>query len=355
MTRKKPASAPPTPQHSANVPAKVATPTAHLVGPGVLRVRNRMPCWEPLDGRPLLLHPERLRTVVVHGLADLTGAALRLLWRHGVQLSFLNRRTDRLLGRLSPPAEKAPALACWQHWALRDPDFVLDQGRRCVQARIQSIRRVARRLARRTCPTLKSLDAQLARDLAQLPAVTSLSSLRGHEGAASARWHTALKELFPPRLPYPGRRHRPAPDPVNALLSLGYTLLLARVQAAVCALGLDPLLGFYHQPRPGKPALVCDLMEPFRAPVVDQLVVALVRQGVFQAQHFRRSPAGVRLVGDHFRRFVKAFETRFAEQPARRPFLKQVHHHVEQFAADVRRWARTQPKPNSLNQPINDQ
>ena len=96
---------------------------AHLVGPGVLRVRNRMPCWEPLAGQPLLLHPERLATLVVHGSADMTAAALRLLWRHGVQLSFLNRWGNRLLGRVSPPADRAPALACWQHWAVADPQF----------------------------------------------------------------------------------------------------------------------------------------------------------------------------------------------------------------------------------------
>ena len=318
---------------------------AHLVGPGVLRVRNRMPFWEPLEGQPLLLHPERLATLIVHGAADMTAAALRLLWRHGVQLSFLSRQGNRLLGRVSPPAGRAPALACWQHWAVSDRQFTLSQARQLVGAKIQGMQAVAAHFAERGQQSLRSLQHELDDDLKRSITAGSLASLRGHEGAASARWHAAMRQLFPPSLPYTGRQHHPPPDPVNALLSLGYTLLLTRIQAEIAAVGLDPLVGAYHQPRPGKPALACDLIEPFRAPLVDQLIVGQVRKGSFRREHFEDSTNGMRLKPDDFRRFLKAFEDRFTALSSGQSFELRARRTVEQFADDVRRWARAQDHP----------
>jgi len=158
--------------------------------------------------------------------------------------------------------------------------------------------------------------------------------------AKVARRHATMRQLFPPSLSYPGRRCHPATDPVNALLSLGYTLLLTRIQAELGAMGLDPLIGVYHQPRPGKPALACDLMEPFRVPVVDHLVLAQVRQGCFQAKHFTDTPKGIRLRQEDFRRFLKAFEHWFTASSTAPPYQAQARQWICRFARAVRRWAR---------------
>ena len=134
---------------------------------------------------------------------------------------------------------------------------------------------------------------------------------------------------------------------MNALLSLGYTLLLTRIQAEIAAVGLDPLVGVYHQPRAGKPALACDLIEPFRAPLVDQLVLAQVRQGIFRREHFQDSDKGVRLKPDDFRRFLKAFEDRFHATSSGISFEIRARQTVECFAAAVRRWMESQHREAS--------
>ncbi len=327
---------------------KAMTRVAHLVGPGVLRVRNGMPSWEPLDGPPLQLHPERLETLVIHGHADMTAAALKLLWRHGVQLSFLDPKGNRLLGRVSPPPDNAPTLAYCQHWAIRHSAFILAQSRLLVTLRIQSIQRTVQSFKRYDNPELRALPAELDRQLRNAQSADSLPTLRGYEGIASARWHAMMRLLFPPSLPYPGRVHHPPTDPVNALLSLGYTLLLTRVQATISAIGLDPLFGFYHQSRPGRPALTCDLMEPFRTPLVDKLVIAEVRKGCYQTHHFFSGPDGYRLHKDQFRRFVRTFEQRYSETNSgeRASFESQVRELVNQFASAVRTWAANHPAPD---------
>ena len=156
-----------------------------------------------------------------------------------------------------------------------------------------------------------------------------------------------MRQLFPPSLPYRGREHHPPPDPVNALLSLGYTLLLTRVQAEIAAVGLDPLVGVYHQPRPGKPALACDLIEPLRAPMVDQLVVGQVRQGCYRREHFEDTAQGIRLRPDDFRRFLKVFEDRFHATSSGTSFEVQARQTVEHFATAVRQWMESQRRPES--------
>lgn len=130
----------------------------------------------------------------------------------------------------------------------------------------------------------------------QLPA----DAARGVEGAASAAYFEALQQLFPPALGFQGRNRRPPRDPVNACLSLIYTLLYgAAVEAAVGA-GLDPAAGFLHEPAPGRAGLACDLVEPYRA-AADRIVAGLFRQRVLRKEHFETG-GGACLLGKAGRR-----------------------------------------------------
>ena len=88
------------------------------------------------------------------------------------------------------------------------------------------------------------------------------------------------------RFDFEGRNRRPPRDPVNALLSLGYSLLAKDLTITCAAVGLDPYLGFYHQPRHGRPALALDLMEPFRSLVVDSTVITAINNRMIEPKHF---------------------------------------------------------------------
>lgn len=315
--------------------------TVHLLGPGVLRVCNRMPRWEPLHGSPLSIHPEKLKTLLLYGACDVTGAALRILWKHNVQVSFVSPDQRELLGRLSPPADRFPALCYWQHLAASDAGFALRQARSLVDEKVESILDVLRHFQshRRIDPTV--VRQQLQADLKRIRKASRISTLLGCEGAATARWYETLRKLLPAGFSFPRRQIRPPRDPVNALLSLGYTLLASRLETALSAHGLDPLIGVYHQLRPGRPSLVCDLMEPFRIPLVDQLVLGQLRQGFFRPEHFESSQDGTRLHSRHFRRFLQAFEERYSSIPRKCPFAQQIHLRIERFIHDVRKWAET--------------
>lgn len=112
------------------------------------------------------------------------------------------------------------------------------------------------------------------------------------------------------RFDFEGRNRRPPRDPVNALLSLGYSLLAKDLTVTCASVGLDPYLGFYHQPRFGRPSLSLDLMEPFRPLVVDSAVITAINNRMIVPDHFVAAGAAVALTAEGRKAFFRAYEQR---------------------------------------------
>jgi len=104
--------------------------------------------------------------------------------------------------------------------------------------------------------------------------------LMGIEGNAAARYWQVIGCIVPAALEWPGRATRGATNPLNSALNYGYGVLYAQVERALVLAGLDPYAGYLHADRPGKPSLVLDLIEEFRQPVVDRVVLGLVNRGM---------------------------------------------------------------------------
>ena len=107
-----------------------------------------------------------------------------------------------------------------------------------------------------------------------------------------------------------GRNRRPQRDAVNALLSLGYSLLAKDFTIACYSVGFDPFIGYYHQPRFGRPALALDLMEPFRPLVADSAVLSAINTGMVTSRDFVRVGASVALTPGGRKGFFRAYELR---------------------------------------------
>jgi CRISPR-associated protein Cas1 len=123
-----------------------------------------------------------------------------------------------------------------------------------------------------------------------------LDTARGVEGAAAAvyfsHFSSMIREQSWARFSFDGRNRRPPRDPVNAMLSLGYSVLSKEVAGVCHAVGLDPFLGFLHQPRYGRPALALDLMEEFRPLVADSVVISLINRREIQESDFISTTSG---------------------------------------------------------------
>jgi CRISPR-associated protein Cas1 len=203
--------------------------------------------------------------VVVMGNIQLTTPVVALLLQRDIDVVFLSSR-GKFRGRLMTTGSKFAQLRHRQLRLMDDEKAVLNVARELVAAKLTNQAHLLERLGAR------GAAREIVRDVQKARRASTLDGLRGHEGAAGARYFAALKRLVPAQWGFTKRIYHPPTDPVNALLSLGYTLLLKDTTAAVQLVGLDPFLGFFHAIDYGRPSLSLDLMEPFR-PMVDRLVM----------------------------------------------------------------------------------
>ncbi len=117
---------------------------------------------------------------------------------------------------------------------------------------------------------------------------TPLETILGMEGAGSAAYFRCFGKLLsnPKQWPFPGRVKRPATDPVNSLLSFGYSLLTNKVASAVQLVGFDHFVGYLHSAAYGRPALALDIMEEFRPVIVDSVVVEMLNHRMLAPTDF---------------------------------------------------------------------
>jgi len=170
--------------------------------------------------------------------------------------------------------------------------------RAVVEARIRHMRELLRQSEGDDTDSRRSMK----RLLQQLEDAPDPAALNGLEGQAGRIFFAALQRLLPPEWEFPGRRRRPAPDPFNALLSLGYTVLYNHTDSLLRADGLLPEVGFYHQGGGTHAALASDLMEPFRHFVERTALNALLRRRLTPDDFERRDVGGCRLSRDALRR-----------------------------------------------------
>lgn len=189
--------------------------------------------------------------------------------------------------------------------------------RRFVRVKIANCRTLIRR--NHPEPPERSLQ-QLAFLVRAADGARTAGELLGIEGNAARLYFEAFPGLIHPpgqkeamEFDFTTRSRRPPRDPMNALLSLFYSLLVKDVAIAARSVGLDPFLGFYHQPRFGRPALALDVMEEFRPLIADSVAVFAVNTGTVTAKDFVRSSLGVALRPDARRQMIKLYEHRMDE------------------------------------------
>jgi CRISPR-associated protein Cas1 len=258
------------------------------------------------------------RVVLLGSQIRLDSGVLARLGEAGVALAVIGRRGGQRLSLALGPRHNDAAVRIAQCAAAIDDAVLLAIARDIVRAKVRAQRRTlgAMLAARADCrkPLTDALDT-IAEVAATVEAVAGVEALRGAEGAAAAAYFRALASIFPPSLGFTGRNRRPPRDPVNALLSLGYTLLHLDAVRACHVAGLDPLVGFYHRPAFGRESLACDLVEPLR-PRLDAWVWQVIRTRTLREEHFSTSASGCHLGKAGRARFYADYEA--AARPWRR-------------------------------------
>lgn len=272
-----------------------------------------------LEDEVLLRVPlRRVSQVVLVGRIGATTPALHALLEREIPLNFLSSRGE-FLGRLVGARGLNLPLRKSQFQRDNDEDFCLALARSVTEGKIRNQYTLAARWLRRRSKRPNALMEDLARlaEAADTAAQAStLEELLGIEGHAARLYFDCFQSLFDPVWQFDTRNRRPPRDPINALLSLGYTLLHTNLVSALEVVGLDPFLGFYHADQYGRPALALDLEEEFRAPVVDSLVYQLVRRGQITPADFEmvKSSNAVYLRDAALRAFSAQFSRKLESQ-----------------------------------------
>ena len=264
-----------------------------------------------------------LERLVLVGNITLTPAALGHLVDRGIDTVLLTQH-GRYRGRIVGSSSSNARLRLAQYALTTDPVRLLATARTIVRGKLANQRAFLQRYARRHGDShnlaVARSSLRAARTRASL--VDTLDELRGCEGAGAAAYFRVFGTLLRNEdFTFEGRSRRPPLDPVNALLSLGYTLLHQRVEGTVRAVGLDPWLGTLHAAQAGRPSLACDLVEEFRAPIVDALVVAAINHRSFGPDDFEDAGPGepVVLRRATVRWLITLFERRLQRKLAYEP------------------------------------
>ena len=206
-------------------------------------------------------------------------------------------------------AHKNVELRIRQYATAADTQAALPLARNFVVGKIKNCRTLLRRHMKEDPDRLLP---SLAEHVQKAEAVGEMATLLGVEGMAAKLYFAGLASLFKSdeAFSFENRNRRPPRDPVNALLSFVYALLVKELTVALHSAGFDPMLGFYHRPRYGRPSLVLDLAEEFRPLIGDSVVLMLINNGEVAPKDFIRRAGGIALTQTGRKAVMAGFERR---------------------------------------------
>jgi len=246
-----------------------------------------------------------IRQLILFGNVNLTSPAVAFCLDQGIEVVYLTQG-GRFRGRLNGEGGKTAELRRKQYERASDQSFRLAQARAIVAGKITNLIGFVRR---------QTAGSQVEREMGLLKRAVesagraeSVETLLGLEGAASASYFRLFAQCVPQPWKFEKRTAHPPRDPVNALLSLSYTLIYNRMASHLNMIGLDAYQGFFHMTRHGHAALASDLMEEFRPLIADALVLKLLRRKQLKPADILEEKGEFRLCAEGSKIFFTEFE-----------------------------------------------
>jgi len=217
----------------------------------------------------------------------ITDRALQEFMKRDIYIAMFSSR-GKFEGMFIPERSRDVSVRIEQVKRSEDENFRVNVAKKLVLGKIKNecwvVFRRLRGKYRRPVRKIKTNTEKFRRMLIR---ARTIDEILGIEGFSTKLYFSFFDLLIEnPRFSFEGRTRRPPLDEMNAMLSYGYTLLTSELVGICYAVGLDPYIGIYHRSRYGSPALALDLIEEFRAPLVDSLVLKLVNQKIIRPDDF---------------------------------------------------------------------
>ncbi|MDF7807384.1 type I-C CRISPR-associated endonuclease Cas1c [Pontiellaceae bacterium B12219] len=266
--------------------------------------------------------------IVCFGAVSMSPFLMHHCAESNVAVSFLSQY-GKFLARIQGPVSGNVLLRREQYRVADQAEAAAAIARNMLMGKLANARAVLRRAQRDHADkggfqTLEKSQSRLTQYLQRLERLMPIDELRGNEGEAAASYFAAFPQLITAKeeaFVFSGRNRRPPTDPVNALLSFSYTLLVHDCRSALEGVGLDPCVGYLHTDRPGRPSLALDLMEEFRAVMADRLVLSLINRRQIQPKDFNDSAGGAVSMSDSARKTLLTAWQKRKQEEITHPYL----------------------------------
>ena len=310
--------------------AEIRANTLFVTAEGAYLRTRGMSLQVVVDGTTRIAVPlHHLHAVAMMGRSTVSTAVLERCVDAGISVTFLSP-TGRLLARVDAPASGNVLLRREQFRAAEDPARAIEIARTVVAGKLNNCRAILMHASREDGIEgvrrleLRTASARVREAIAGAARATTPDELRGQEGIGTRSYFGAFKQLVRVSdMRMAGRNRRPPRDPVNAMLSFLYALLLNDCISALTTAGLDPAVGFLHTDRPGRPGLALDLMEEFRPILADRTALALLNRRQITTEDFEyQEGGGVTLTTAARRTVISAYHDRCSEE-VKHPLLSE--------------------------------
>lgn len=268
-----------------------------------------------------------LEGIVCFGRVSVSPPAMGLCAEHGVLISYFSEHGE-FWARVQGPVRGNVLLRREQYRIADDAARSAVIAQAVVMAKASNCRTSLLRAAREREGGMSDVEAvadRLGRTLEMLlRQQLAVDGVRGVEGECAQQYFSVFNSMILQQkeaFVFRGRSRRPPLDPVNALLSFVYTLLVHDVTSALESVGLDPYVGFLHVDRPGRASLALDLIEEFRPILADRLVLSLINRQQVSGEGFTKAESGAVMMDTGTRRAVLEAWQKRKQDEVRHPFF----------------------------------
>lgn len=240
------------------------------------------------DGSTRSVPVETLESIMIFGGIKLTAKAQEECLERGISVTFLSTR-GHYFGRLQSTGHMNALRLKKQIQLSENKEESLKITKKILEAKVHNQIVLARRYSR-NYPDAdnRSLINNMSINGRKIESSDTLEQAIGYEGIAARDYFKVLSNLIDTEFKFSGRNRRPPKDPFNSMISLGYTILLYEIYAEIEARSMSPYFGFIHQIKENHPALASDLLEEWRAVIVDATVLSLIQGHEVHASDFER-------------------------------------------------------------------
>lgn len=239
------------------------------------------------NGMKRMIPAELLESAVLFGRVEMTSGFLKQCLARGVSVSMLSSG-GHYFGRLESTSHTNADRLKSQVYLSDDPEQTLTFAKISMKAKIHNQEVLLRRYSRNASRRNNAGDhiKKMSEYESKIDSADSVEQAMGYEGLSAREYFAALSELVRPSFSFRGRNKRPPKDPFNSMLSLGYTIVFYEIYAEIEAHSLNPYIGFVHKIKEHHPALVSDMLEEWRAVIVDAVVMNMVQRNEIDIDEF---------------------------------------------------------------------